>query len=271
MSYAITPTIMVPSKEDKIEDTWDYRIGVLMRMIYDDNPFTEDYYRKTHIPMDYIDVKFSNQLMSIMMLNQTDIFQRVYRFCKKHNITITYTSGMNLWFSNMIKNNAYEMVHDEMATMKLNNDNIILLKFGKQSKTLNKLKEVFKFTKMDMTKGIECMLSTPSSKFTIDIDIYKCLHHMTKDNIMSIMYSLYAAIHNAYNMEITHLKLNPDLIFMLMIMLKKMKMNSVYLNSIIQLLDETTAMPSHQIRFLERTLYAMAPYYSPTKSRKIFI
>jgi hypothetical protein len=178
---------------------------------------------------------------------------------------------MNLWFSNMIKNNAYEMVHDEMATMKLNNDNIILLKFGKPSKTLNKLKEVFKFTKMDMTKGIDCMLSTPSSKFTSDIDIYKCLHHMTNDNITSILRSLYAAVNNAYNMEITHLKLNPDLIFMLMIMVKKRNMNCVYLNTIIRLLEEITAIPSHQIAYLKRTLYAMAPYYSPTKSRKIFI
>jgi hypothetical protein len=271
MSYAITPTIMVLPKEDKIEDTWDYRLGVLIGMIYDDNPFTKDYYHKTHIPMDYIDVKFSDKLMSIMMLNQIDIFQRVYRFCKTHNITITYTSGMNLWFSNMIKNNAYEMVHDEMATMKLNNDNIILLKFGKPSKTLNKLKEVFKFTKMDMAKGIECMLSTPSSKFTRDIDIYKCLHHMTNDNITSILYSLYAVVNNAYNMEITHLKLNPDLIFMLMIMVKKRNMNCVYLNTIIQLLEEITAIPFHQIAYLKRTLYAMAYYYSSTKSRKIFI
>jgi hypothetical protein len=271
MSYTITPTIMVPSKEDNIEDTWDYRIGVLMRMIYDNNPFAEDYYCKTYVPIDHINVKFSNQLMSIMMLNQTNIFQRVYRFCKNHNITITYTCGMNLWFSNMIKNNAYEMVHDEMATMKLNNDNIILLKFGKSSKTLNKLKKVFLSVKMDTAGAIKSMLSTPSSKFTRVIDIYKCLHHMTNDNIMLIVYSLYAALHNAYGMEITHFKLNPDLIFMLMVMVKKRNMNCVYLNTIIQLLNETTAMPSHRIEYLKRTFNAMAPYYSSTKSRKIFI
>jgi hypothetical protein len=271
MSYAITPAIIVPSKEDKIEDTWDYRLGVLMKMIYDDNPFTEDYYRKTHIPCDYISMKFSDHLMCIMMRNDVDKFIRIYKFCKKHNITIIYTSGLNLWFRDMIIKNSYEIVHDEMKTMKLNNNNIILLKFGKPSKTLTRLQDVFKDVKIDTTNAIKMMVSEPTVSLWNHIDIYKFLNSMLYHNIASILQNLYIHLSGAYNMDITHMNVNTDLIFMLTIMIKKMGMNCVHLNVIINYLHDVTAIPPYQIAKMKENLYAMAPYYSPTKSRKIFI
>lgn len=269
----VTPLIMVPAPpEEPIEDVYDYRIGVLCGMIYDDNIFTSHYYKKTYIPCDYISMKMSERLMILMMKKNVTQFKQLYKFCQTHQIYINYKSGLNLWFSDFIKHNLYEMVHNEMKTMKLNQDNRILLCYGKSSPTLNKLKNVFRDIKLDYTSATSKLVSEPTSHLFDYIDIFRFFNTLSNDMIQQIQTNLYSGLSQSYHFEITNIRINSYLLQILLILIKKRNLNTVTFNAILRYLDEVTTIPHHHIAKIIDMHYIMAPeYYPERKEANIFI
>ena len=274
MSYTqVTPLIMVPAPiEEPIEDVYDYRIGVLCGMIYDDNIFTSHYYKKTYIPYDYISTKLSEKLMIIMINKNVIQFKQLYKFCQTHQIHINYKSGWYIWFSSFIKHNLYEMVHDEMKTMKLNQDNSILLCYGKSSPILNKLKDIFRDIKLDYINATRKLVSDPTSPLFDYIDIFRFLNTLPRNIIQQIQTNLYRNMCQAFDLEIGNIHITTSLLQILLIFIKKRKLKIVTFNIILGYLDEVTTIPNHHIAQIIDMHYSMAPeYYPERKDAKIFI
>ena len=274
MSYTqVTPLIMVPApQEEPIEDVYDYRIGVLCGMIYDDNIFTSHYYKKTYIPYDYISTKLSEKLMSIMINKNVIQFKQLYKFCQTHQIHINYKSGWYIWFSSFIKHNLYEMVHDEMKTMKLNQDNSILLCYGKLSPILNKLRDIFRDIKLDYINAASKLVSEPTSHLFDYIDIFRFLNTLPRNIIQQIQTNLYTNMCQAFDLEIGNIHITTSLLQILLIFIKKRKLKIVTFNIILGYLDKVTTIPHHHIAQIIDMHYSMAPeYYPERKDANIFI
>jgi len=288
MSYAHTPQPMIITPappEEPIEDLYNYRVSVkskriccdkceafikvLLGMIYDDNPFTVDYYCRSYINPEFLTEKLSDHLMSLMIRRDIPNFKKVYRFIQTRNINIKYNSGLNIWFLDFVKNNLFEMIHPEMATMKLNSDNIIYLVYGRPSPIHTKLKEVFKDVKL--IPDIKKMISEYTSSMWNHISIYRFLSSLSDDNINGIITNMYAGLYNASGMDITDVKINPTLLKMLFIIIKKRNINSIKMNSILRYLTEHTNISHHNISEIIRMHYAMAPQNYQLADTKVFI
>ena len=274
MSYThITPVIMVPAPmEEPIEEVYDYRIGVLCGMIYDDNFFTTHYYKKTYIPYEYISMKLSEKLISIMINKNVIQFKQLYKFCQMHQIHINYKSSMCVWFSSFIKHNLYEMVHDEMKTMKINPDNSILLCYGKLYPILNKLKDIFRDIKLDYINAASKLVSDPTSHLFDYINICQFLNTLPRNIIQQIQTNLYSNMRHAFDLEIGNIHITTSLLQILLIFIKKRKLKIVTFNIILGYLDKVTTIPHHHIAQIIDMHYSMAPeYYPERKDDKIFI
>lgn len=270
MNYTLQPMIITPAPSDEpVEDLYNHRFSVLLGMIYDDNPFTINYYCRSYIDPQFLTEKLSDHLMSLMIRRDLANFKKVYTFIQTRNINIKYTSGLNLWFLDFVKNNLIEMIHNEMATMKLNSDNIIYLVYGLQSAIHTKLKEVFKDVKL--IHDIKKMISEYTSSIWNYIDIYRFLNSLSDENINGIITNMYAGLYNAYMMDITDVKINPTLLKILLIIIKKRNINSIKMNSILRYLTEHTNISHHTIREIILMHYAMEPRNYQLTDTKIFI
>ena len=272
MSYTLQPMIITPAPpEEPIEDLYNYRISVLLGMIYDDNPFTVNYYCRSYIDPHFLTEKLSDHLMCLMIRRDISNFKKVYRFIQTRHITIKYTSGLNIWFVDFINHNLLDMIHPEMATMKLNSYNIIYLVYGRPSPIHTKLKQVFKDVKLDTTMGIKMLISEYTSSIWNHISIYNFLNSLSDDNISGIIMNIHSGLYNSYAMDITDVKINPALLKMLLIIIKKRNINSTKMTVILRYLNDYTNMSVQNISEIIRMHYAMAPHYYQPTNTKIFI
>lgn len=257
MSYTLQPTITPVPPEEPVEDLYNHRICVLSRMIYDDNPFTINYYCRSYINPEYLSKKLSDHLMSLMIRQDLIDFRKVYQFTHTRKIPIIYTCGLNIWFVNFVNNNLLDMIHDEMATMKLNNDNIIYLAYGRPSKIHTKLRQVFKDVKLN--PDIKKMISEYTSSIWNYIYIYRFLNSLSDDNINSIIMNIHAGLYNAYAMDITNVKINPILLKMLLITIKKRQIRIVTFTRILKYLNDHTNISNYHIKEITYMHHAMVP------------
>ncbi len=270
MSYTLQPIIIASAPpEEPIEDLYNHRISVLLGMIYDDNRFTIKYYCQSYIDPEFLTEKLSDHLMSLMFRRDLTNFKKVYTFIQTRNINIKYTSGLNIWFVEFIKNNLLEMIHNEMATMKLNNDNIIYIVYGRPSPIHTKLKEVFKDVKL--IPDIKKMISEYTSYIWNYINIYRFLNSLSDENINGIITNMFAGLYNAYMMDIAHVKINPTLLKMLLIVIKKRRNNMGTFTTILKYLNDHTNISKYHIKEITYMHHAMVPHAYRCNDVKIFI
>lgn len=272
MSYAmqLQPMIIMPDHPDEqIEQVYKHRISILIKMIYDDSPFTKDYYYRSYIDPEYLTKTLSDHLMCLMIRRDLHNFTKVYMFMKTHLIMIKYTSGLNVYFTDFIKYNLYDMIHTEMATMKLNNDNIIYLIYGKSSPIFNKLKYIFKHVKL--IPDIKNIISEHTSSIWNYINIYRFLHSLSDDNINGILMNIHTTLYSAYTMDITDIKINPTLLTIILIISKKRNINIVTFNAIIKYLNIHTNISYHHIKEIRYMQNALALHKYQHTNKKIFI
>lgn len=270
MSYTLQPMIITPAPpEEPIEDLYNHRISVLLGMIYNDNPFTIDYYHKSYIAPEYLSGAISDHLMSLMIRRDLTKFKKVYRFIQTRKIPIIYTSGLNIWFVDFIKNNLLDMIHPEMATMKLNSDNIIYLAYGRPSKIHTKLMQVFKDVKI--VPDVKKLLSSYTTSIWNYIDIYRFLNSLSDENIINMIINIRTGLHNAYAMDIIDVKINPTLLKMLLITIKKRRFSMGTFTTILKYLNYHTNISEYHIREIICMHHAMVPHIYRRDDAKIFI
>ena len=196
-------------------------------------------------------------------------FKKVYMFIQTRQIPIKYTSGLNIWFVDFIKNNLLEMIHPEMATMKLNSDNIIYLAYGRPSKIYTKLMQVFKDVKI--APDVKKLLSSYTTSIWNYIDIYRFLNSLSDENINGMIMNIRTGLHNAYAMDITDVKINPTLLKMLLITIRKRRISMGTFTRILKYLNDHTNISEYHIQEIIYMHHAMVPHTYQRNDVKIFI
>lgn len=162
--------------------------------------------------------KLSDRLMNCMMEQNLINFKKIYKFAQINHVTIKYKDGLNIWFTDFVDKNLVEMIHPELATIKLNDYNILYLFYGRKSLIHTKLRQIFRNIKKPFcTGGIIFKYTSPLWEH---VNIYSLLNILSLDNINELITNISTDLYAAFVMALK-IDVDPELVKTLFIIIKK--------------------------------------------------